>query len=204
MTIRAEPFSPLPVEKFSLLLDGLVAHTPWFHDYLDTPEKRREAVIAYLVDANANGKLWECWDDDKLVGVLLLNELVPFLDARCHFVFLDSKLANKAGICVSLMRYAFEQIPVEVLRCEIPTYAKALLKFARKLGFRGEAERREFSWPKSAKPLSKEEALLGSRKHKATLYKGEWHDAILLSITKDEFSTLTSISGTFQVRELVV
>jgi hypothetical protein len=190
MTIRAEPFTPLPIEKFSKLVDTLVAHDPWFDDVIDTPELRRQAVIAYLADGFNHGKLWECWRDNDLCGILLLNELVPFRDGRCHFVFTDSQLADKYQLCWNLMRYSFEQVPVEVLRAEIPTYARALLKFARKLGFRFESEHRPFSWPSNAAPLDADVAKLGSRKHRATLYKGQWHDVMLLSITREEFLAL--------------
>lgn len=187
MTIRAEPFTPLPAEKLTFLLDKLVAHDPWFGDLLDTPEKRREASSAYIVDACVSGRVWECWRDTTLVGLLLLNEMVPFQDARCHFVFFDSKLADKEQLCLQLMAHAYDSIPLEVLRVQIPTYAKALLKYIRKLGFRYEAESRIFSWPTNASPLSADVAKLGSRLHRASLYRGSWHDVLLLSQTRDEF-----------------
>src|SRR5262249_23430334 len=79
-------------------------------------------------------------------------------------------------------------IPVETLRVELPTYARALLKYVRKLGFRFEAECREWSWPKDRDPLSMEDAKLGSRKHRGTFFEGEWCDILLLSVTKDEFA----------------
>lgn len=191
MTIRAEPFTnpALDVEKFSRLVEDCARHRPWFHDYLwhDLP-KRREAVIAYLADGFNNGKLWEVWRDADLVGILLLNEVVPFIDARCHFLFFDDALADKRQLCLNLMGWAFEHIPVETLRVELPTYARALLKYVRKLGFRFEGELRPFSWPQDADQLDMELAKLGSRKHRATLYDGVWHDMLLLSVTKDEFA----------------
>jgi len=93
-----------------------------------------------------------------------------------------------------MMEWAFSEHPkhgwpgLEVLRIEIPTYAHALGAWARKrLGFRYEAEDRLIAWPEGSRKLSKKLAELGSRKHKATLYKGEWLDALLLSVTKEEF-----------------
>jgi hypothetical protein len=77
------------------------------------------------------------------------------------------------------MSTVFESIPLEVLRVELPLYAAALLKFLRKqLGFRYEAER----------VTDAATAARTSRKHKATLYKGNWQDALLLSVTRDEFA----------------
>ena len=183
----AIPFTPWPPEKLTAIIDKCVQHSPWFHDHLDTEALKRQAVIAYLVDANSNGKLWEVWRDDENVGILMLNQMVPFLDARAHFLFFDSKLSDKEALCRKLLAYAFDQIPLEVVRVEIPTYAKALLKYARKLGFRFESEQRSYTWPTNAAPLSADVAKLGSRKHHATLYNGEWCDVLLLSQTRDEF-----------------
>lgn len=190
MSIVAVPFEPLPVEKFERIVSACFQHRPWFDDAAWEDERvRRETVIAHLADAYSHGKLFEVWKDEALLGIILLNELAPFRDVRCHFLFFDSKLGDKAQLCLNLMGWAFTQLPVEVLRVEIPTYASALLKFARKtLGFRYESENRAFSWPINAAPLSANVAALGSRKHHATLYKGVWHDMLLLSVTADEFA----------------
>lgn len=187
--IHTEPFSPLPIEKFERIVTACSAHRPWFDDVIwDDPQTRREAVIAHLSDAHNYGKLFEVWKGESLLGIILLNELVPFRDVRCHFIFFDSKLSDKRQLCLNVMGWCFTQLPVEVLRLEIPTYATALLKFVRRtLGFRYESENRAFSWPTNAALLSANVAVLGSRKHHATQYKGVWHDLLLLSVTQDEF-----------------
>lgn len=142
--IHTEPFSPLPIEKFERIVTACSAHRPWFDDVIwDDPQTRREAVIAHLSDAHNYGKLFEVWKGESLLGIILLNELVPFRDVRCHFIFFDSKLSDKRQLCLNVMGWCFTQLPVEVLRVEIPTYATALVKFAlRSLGFRYEAERK--------------------------------------------------------------
>lgn len=190
--IIAVPFDPLPIEKFEKIVTASCQHRPWFDDLVwDDPQTRREAVIAYLSDAHNYGKLFEVWKDQELLGIILFNELVPFRDVRCHFVFYDSKLGDKAQLCLNIMGWAFAQLPVEVLRVEIPGYASALLKFVRRtLGFKFEAEDRDFSWPAKAPRLTADEAKLGSRKYHATQYKGVWHDVMLLSLSADEFRTL--------------
>jgi len=190
------PFTPFPVEKFEHIVTKCTAHRPWFHDYLWKDDAmRRQAVIAYLADAFNAGKIWECWRGDALVGILLVNELTPFLSARCHFLFFDSRLADKVALCRNLMGWCFTQLPVETLRVELPTYAHKLEHFVLKLGFRYEAENRAFSWPKQAAPLSRDDARLGSRKHRATLYEGVWHDLLLLSVTVDEFREQERVHG---------
>jgi len=191
VTTIAVPFTPVPLDKFEAIVNACVAHRPWFHDFLwnSGPEKVREAVIAYLADGFNNGKLWEVWRGSELTGILLINELVPFVEGRVHMVFFDSKLADKYQLCLNLMEWAYDKIPVEVLRVEIPTYARALIKYVRKLGYVYEGEgNRRFSWPQDTRPLTADEARLGSRKYHATLYEGSWHDVLLLSQTRDEFA----------------
>ena len=192
VTTIAVPFSPMPQEKYLAIVDKCLAHRPWFPDSVwdSGPEYVRQAVHAHLADAFNNGKIWEVWRGGDLVGILLVNELVPFQDGRCHFLFFDNSLADKFQLCFNLMGWCFDHVPVEVLRVEIPTYARALLKFVRRLGFRYEAEGRKFSWPQDGKPLSADEAKLGSRKHRAITYKGEPCDVLLLSVTADEYRQL--------------
>lgn len=177
-TCIAVPFEPLPIDKFEHIVESCQQHRPWFPDALwNDARARREAVIAYLADAYKNGKLWEVWRAEAVVGILLLNEMQPGLDARCHMVFFDAKLSDKAQLCRNLMASVYETVPLEVLRVELPTYAAALLKFLRKqLGFKFENERSMAATAATA-----------SRKYRATLYKGSWMDAILLSQTRDEF-----------------
>lgn len=197
----AVPFSPDPPEKLHAIVEAACAHRPWFSDYIwnSGAATIRASVIAYLVDAFNNGRCWEVWRGDTLVGILLVNELRPFLDAKCHFLFFDHRLKDKRQLCLNLMAWCFEKLPVEVLRVAVPTYARKLLGFIRHLGFRYEAEGREYSWPKNdptgrkpIAPLDANAACLGSRRFRATFYQSQWYDELLLSLTKDEFQAFLS------------
>lgn len=175
--------------RFKYIVDKCAEHRAWFDDFVwEDAEARRNATVDYLAKCHKDGKLWEVYQGEMVVGVLLLNEVRYRTDAKCHFVFFDHKLADKRMICLNAMQWAFEHWQLHRLSIEIPTYAKALANFARKkLGFRYEAEARAFSWPRDASPLSSDAAALGSRKHQYTLYRREWHDVLLLSITREEF-----------------
>jgi len=178
--------------KLLTILDRVSEHRPWFNDFQwEDPEIRRQVSREYLADALAFGKLWEVWkiaETVDLVGIMLLNRVNYKIDASCHFVFFDRDLQTKRRLCLDMMAWAFQHLELQVLRIEVPTYAHALSAWARrKLGFRYESEAREIAWPEGSRPLSKKLAELGSRKHKATFYKGEWLDALLLSITREEF-----------------
>ena len=180
--------------KLLHILDKVCDHRPWFNDYQwEDVDLRYRIARKYLADGIMNGKLWEvhALQEDKpseLVGIILANQVNYYMDALCHFIFFDHKLASKRQLCIEMMRWGFENFELHALRLEIPTYAHALVAWARrKLGFRYEAEARSLSWPKDAKPLKLKDAELGSRKFQATLYEGSWHDVLLLSITKEEF-----------------
>ena len=179
--------------KITHILDEVCKHRPWFSDKLwEDPEVRRSSASAYLADALANGKLFEVHAVDgeviELVGVMLLNRVNYGIDGVCHFIFFDGELQSKRQLCLNMMHWAFDNLELEVLRVEVPTYAHKLASWARrKLGFRYEAEGRPLKWPAGKRPLTRKQAELGSRKYRATRYKGMWVDALLLSITKEEF-----------------
>lgn len=146
-------------------------------------------VIARL--ARADSRSWEVYREGELIGLLHADDITPGVDARCHFIFFDHALVDKREMCRATMAWLFHTYDLHVLRVEVPTYASKLAGFARKaLSFKYEAESRPFTWPSSAQPLTLEadEARLVSRKHHAIFHAGRWHDLLLLSITREEFS----------------
>ena len=191
--VIAIPYQHTDEAKFEYLLDQCCQHRPWFDDWAwEDKFERRKIVIGHIAKATTSGFVFEVWSGAKLVGLIILNEVAYRTDCRCHFIFFDRRLKDKQQLCLNAMRWAFDKWDLHALRVEIPTYARALAKFARKrLGFRYEAEARHFTWPRDARPLSEREAELGSRRHQATRYKGEWHDVLLLSVTRKEFDGRT-------------
>ena len=138
--------------------------------------------------SNLESKTWEVWRGGELVGLLHADDIVPKVDARCHFIFFDRVLVDKRALCHATMDWLFRTYDLHALRVEIPTYAAKLAGFARKaLSFKYEAEGRPFSWPASAAPLDADAAKLGSRRHHTIFHDGAWHDSLLLSLTRDEF-----------------
>lgn len=181
-------------DKLAFLLDRLCEHRPWFSDFhWPDPAVRRRAAILRLAEVQASGLVWEVYRGPSLVGVFMLDSIVEGTSAECHFVFFDSLLGDKFALCRDTMRWVFDSLSVNSLRVEIPTYTRPLLKFVRRLGFRYEAEARDLSAFRPAdkrdfQPLTEAQAMLGSRKFAATLYEGIWHDSVLLSVTREEFS----------------
>ena len=184
----AIPFEPNDLAKLADLVTMGCENRTWFSDtdWAKGEPHRRAMVISRLSDHSA--RTWEVYRAGQLVGILQIDELVPGQDARAHLLFRDRSLADKRQLCLNMMGTVFEKYDLHVLRLEIPTYAAKLLGFARKaLGFRFESENRPFSWPSSAAPLTADVARLGSRKHRAILHQGVWHDLLLLSLTRVEY-----------------
>ena len=183
MTIQTIPFDPFPPTKLSYIIDKCCEHQPWFHDFLWEPyETRRRAATGYLSDAFRSGKVWEVWRESELCGILLINEVVPHIGAKCHFIFFDHELRDKRQICLAGMQQLFgdKELDLHILRVELPTFVGRLTSFLRKaLGFSFENE--DISSTISA-------AKRTSRKRNAILWKGKWHSVYLLSVTKDEFA----------------
>ena len=188
----AVDFAPTP-EKLSYILDHAEQHRPWYDDFTwEDPTQRRALANRHLAHIAVTGRIWEVWRGAKIVGILSLGDVVARSDATCHLLFLDHVLADKKDLCINTMRWAFERLDLHRLSVEIPTYARALAKFARKLGFRYEAEGRQPYAHKDERlePLGLAKAYIGSRRFQATLYNGSWHDVYLLSLLREEFFDL--------------
>ena len=198
----ALPFTFEPMPKVSYLLDRLVEHDGYWSDY---QAGRREIAASLLTDPN--NVLFEIWKrgeptaEVQPVGLVVFTDIIPYVDCQFHPIFFDGKLANALGkrnILLSLLAWAFQRLRVERISVEIPEFAGQLIAYARKkLGFRFEAEGRIITkWTRSSRRRAKRvqqtpdaaQAAVGSRKHRIVRYHGEWHDLILLGVTRDEFA----------------
>lgn len=182
--VFAVPFTvngPQDAAKVSFVLDKCCEHRPWFPDHIYAdPVKRREAANFVLAEAATSGNVWEVWRGNCIVGMLMLTEVKPSLDAQCHFIFFDHELRNKRRLCLNVMQAVFDEYQLHALRVEVPECFAKYTGFLRKgLGFRYESER----W------LAPSEAKKASRKYQATKYEGQWQDVLLLSVTSQEFAT---------------
>lgn len=203
MTLRAELLLLPTPDTIHQIVEHCNDHRPWFADHLWNAPNRRAITTTHVAKLYADmlagqGMLWGVWRDADIVGIINLGDIVPHTDAICHFIFFDHRLADKRDLCVSAMRWAFDRFDLHRLSVEIPTYARALVKFARKLGFRYEAEGRKPYTHKDERlePLGLVQAYIGSRHYRANLYEGEWHDALLLSLLREEFDALYGRSST--------
>ena len=204
----ALPLTLTPMPKVTYLLDRLVEHDGYWSDY---QAGRREIAAGMLT--NTSNIILEIWKREDVggvqpVGLVIFTHIVPYTDCQFHPIFFDGQLSNALGkrnILLSLLSWAFRSLQVERISAEIPEFAGPLIHYARrKLGFRFEAEGRMIErWTKGSRRRAEKvqqtptaaQAALGSRKHRIVRYRGEWHDLILLSVTRDEFAAFVT-SGT--------
>jgi RimJ/RimL family protein N-acetyltransferase len=206
----ALPFSFEPMSAVSFILDRLVEHDSYWSDY---QAGRREIAAGMLTcPGNVLFTIWRKGDTapgSQPVGLVIFTDITPYVDCQFHPIFFDGKLANALGkrnILLSLLAWAFHNLGVERISAEVPEFAGQLIAYARKkLGFRFEAEGRIITrWTRSSRRRAERvqqtpdaaQAALGSRKYRVVRYHGEWHDLILLSVTRDEFAAFLTSGAT--------
>lgn len=83
--------------------------------------------------------------DDKN-GILYLDNVVVGLSANAHFIFWDHKLRGKEELVKDCMRWAMVQLSLHKLNVQLPDYAMALRKFAKRVGLKEEGCSRMWSY----------------------------------------------------------
>lgn len=128
---------PYLLEQHSALLDEMEAH-PQFFTGPTTPQERRQT--AALILTNPAHAPYGVWQDARLVGILLLTEMVPTLSASFHFLFLDRNLVGKRQLLRRFLDLCFGQLGLRRLSASVPEDADKLVRFYRQLGFLFEGE----------------------------------------------------------------
>lgn len=204
--------------KLTYILDRIVEHESYWNDFQSDPGMRRVLASSMLADAlsGKNAHVHEVWrleGDRELVGLIGYSNIMPRVNAQFHPLFFDGKLRNAMGKRELLLRsllWAFQRWDLHRVSAEVPETAFALLDFIReKLGFRFEAEGRNIMQRRvlphghlknrQLVPVSPSarEAEWGSRRFQALYQKGRWIDAILLSVTRAEFSAFLDKAPTW-------
>ena len=195
------PFSPKPEAKVNYILDRLCEHDTWWSDF----ERGRRETAARLLMAQTNA-IFEVWafgsdvvQGQQPAGIVAITDIIPGVDAKCHFIFFDARLRDKTPLLKNMMAWAFGAFQLHRLSAEIPDYAFALVKYAREqLGFRYEGEgrtikQRDERTHTEGRPRWVDQTLTGwqagfsSRRYQVVRWQGAWHDLLLLSITEEEF-----------------
>lgn len=133
--LLATPFNPFEgaESKNATVLEACVAHPERFMVSLRSGDPR--IVIAGFL-THPDNAAWEVWRGGAFCGILLLDRIVPCVEARVQFVFFDDELASKAPLLSDFIAYCFGEFGFHRLTFEAPNHMTTLASFAkRKLGF---------------------------------------------------------------------
>lgn len=170
--------------RIKAILDRFVA-TPSFVAYPCPAETRRDLGAHMLTDPTH--LVYEAWQDGASVGVMILDRIVPKVDARFHFLFLDRNLVGKRRLLINFLGFCFRDLGFYRISMEAPD-GHGIEKFIRRtLGFRYEGEVRKRHRDLHDNLSQRWVAGQGSRRE-AGLYDGNaWRDIMLLRLLASEW-----------------
>lgn len=170
--------------RVDTVVEAFVAN-PTFTTYPWPAEERRASVRQTL--SSPMNLVFEAWKDGAFCGILLLEQVIPFVDAKFHFLFTDHDLVGKRKLLVNFLGTCFTEMRFHRISMEVPDGLK-LEKFARKaLGFRYEGEGRE-RYAKLPKTFTEDWlAKQGSRRTEAHFDGEVWRDIVLLRLLASDW-----------------
>lgn len=199
MTLVALPLNPFKLSDnaASTVLDGM-ASLPVFPMPTNGKDERRVFIASVLSDPH--NRAWLVWREGSLCGILLLTDIVPQVDALCHFAFFDRTLFGRKTLIWKMMGQVFREFGLQRLSVELPEHLTPLIKFCRnKLYFRCEGEQAANAHPLIVEKVSPYvanagswAARLGSRREKAFWREDtqEWVDLIRLRLLREEYEAI--------------
>jgi hypothetical protein len=114
--------------KNDALLEACVAHPERF---LASPRSGDPRLLVAAAVTDPDNAAWEVWRGPACCGIILLDRIVPAIDARWQFVFFDDDLASRASLLQEFARRCWTEAGLARLTLEIPDNMTSLLRFAR-------------------------------------------------------------------------
>lgn len=135
-------------------------HKSLFSDYTDG---KLEPFVLLL--GNPRSMWLEIVKDgsERPVGVAYVTDILPQFDAVAHFAFWDSVGSGREPLALFIAEWIMDRYSLHRLSAQIPPYQRGTIRFAERLGFVREGEKRE-----------------------AVVREGEWHSLVLFGMTKNE------------------
>ena len=163
--VRSVKLAQLSFERVQFLWEKLSKFDVLFNDFVkDDFAAFVNHFIVQIDGKPAPAGLF--WDVDD-VGIILVNNIVPFQSATSHFVFWDKILKGREDLCREMLRYGFKTYKFRRIKVEVPLYAEGVRRFVQRIGFIQEG-----------------------RLRKATLWRGDWFDVHVFSILPEDLDAL--------------
>ncbi len=125
-------------------------------------------VPNFIAAVTSSNSLWfEVREDGVLIGIIWFGEMHQITDCLAHMVFFDRKPAEKKELCVLVVKWMFENFPLERMTVTPPVMYVRTVRFLKDVGF-------------------KQEGL----KRRASLIGGRWWDQAMFGITRIEVEAL--------------
>ena len=185
-----------PARGWGPLVARLAADYPHWISSPTTPEDRER--ILYGLVSNPMNLAWEVWRGEQIVGIILLTDLSPLVDARLHFAFFDHNLVSKTRLLRRFLAYCFTDLRFQRISVQVPEFFGTLLSYyRRKLHFKYEGESAVKEHPTVAQMRQRSPgddvhvwiAKSGSRRERAHWHKDKWHDVLCLRVMASEFDS---------------
>lgn len=188
-----------PPERITELLDHMEKHPLWFTSSLSSEDVRMNCIWILADDTMWK---WEVWLGGRMVGMILLSDVVPKVSATLHFTFYGTSLFSARALLWNMIGRIFEDFQLERLSFEVPENVKGLIGFMRKMGFRYEGEQLCSEHPLTLFLKGKESgrfhvadaatwiARQGSRREACHWDGSQWRDVVLLRLRRAEYEAL--------------
>lgn len=197
MTIVARPYDLQQgdPDRLILVIETFVEN-PAFATYPWPADVRRASAVQTLT--NPQNLVFEAWKDGVFCGILLLERIIPYVDAQFHFLFTDHVLVDKRKLLVNFLGTCFREMGFHRLSAEVPDGSKMEKFYRQTLGFRYEGEGRQEAiqfpakqdrdrWQAVSSKHSTHLARQGSRRTQMS-YDGEtWRDIMCLRLLASEW-----------------
>lgn len=152
-----EPMVVSP-DKIRLIWQRLQKHKTLFSDLT------RGNVGLFVREIMDSNTLWfEVRNRGVLVGLIWFEELGQVIDCVVHIVFFDRQPNEKVAVCRELMKWMFNNFPLQRITVTPPAIYYGTIRLLGVLGFTKEGCKR-----------------------RAVLLGGKWNDVLIYGITREE------------------
>lgn len=127
------PYRPLGgnLDKNDVILAKCLEHPERFLVSQHVEIDPRYVVARRLT--SPDNAVWEVWNGATFCGILVLDHITPFIDARWQFVFFDDELASKVEVLREFVKRCFSELGFVRLTIETPAESGSVLtSFARR------------------------------------------------------------------------
>jgi RimJ/RimL family protein N-acetyltransferase len=128
----------------------------------------RGDVVNFVNFVTSSDTFWlEILEAERLVGLVVLEDMGKIIDVEAHVLFMDRDLSNKVPVCKAIVKWLFTTFPFQRLTVQIPETYMAPVRLVNEIGFKREGKKR-----------------------RAVLISGKWVDVFILGLTRPEVARL--------------